>query len=273
MSNKKGKETQSIITIRALCDICKEVDTFQIPTKELLPHFGGLYQISTIHHCKDNKEMVMNIVLDRNYAVRQTTISPFVSNREMDRWSPEKVSDIKFLVKQIKDSDRVIQAVLSGRLVVIASNNMTFVKRIIHTLELFSPTKFPQSIEWTTEVVKNKKIVGTNLKIAKQYKNAIIVNLDENKVSNGKPSPYCQQLLDDLITLEPEGMAYVAKLKIGMLVEFAKMLIELSKEPEIGAKALYLIKRDVSADALNLILEMVHGFDSSATEIIREEWL
>ncbi len=273
MSSKKGKEEQSIITVRALCDICKEVDTFQIPTKELLPHFGGLYQISTIHHCKENKEMVMNIVLDRNFAVRQTTVSPFVADREIERWFPEKVTDIRFLVKQIKDSDRVIQAVLSGRLVVIASNNMTFVKRLVHILELFSPTKFPQSIEWTTEIVKNKKIIGTNLKTAKEYKNAIIVNLDDNKVFNGKPSPYCQQLLEDLITLEPEGMAYAAKLKIGMLVEFAKMLIELSKEPEIGAKALNLIKRDVSADALELILEMVYGFDSTAMEIIREDWL
>lgn len=273
MSSKKGKEEQSIITVRALCDICKEVDTFQIPTKELLPHFGGLYQISTIHHCKENKEMVMNIVLDRNFAVRQTTVSPFVADREIERWLPEKVTDIRFLVKQIKDSDRVIQAVLSGRLVVIASNNMTFVKRLVHILELFSPTKFPQSIEWTTEIVKNKKIIGTNLKTAKEYKNAIIVNLDDNKVFNGKPSPYCQQLLEDLITLEPEGMAYAAKLKIGMLVEFAKMLIELSKEPEIGAKALNLIKRDVSADALELILEMVYGFDSTAMEIIREDWL
>ncbi|NHK32259.1 MAG: hypothetical protein FK730_12965 [Asgard group archaeon] len=273
MSNKKGKETQSIITVRALCDICKEVDAFQIPTKELLPHFGGLYQISTIHHCKDNKEMVMNIVLDRNFAVRQTTVSPFVAEREIDRWSKEKVSDIRFLVKQIKDSDRVVQAVLSGRLVVIASSNRTFVKRIVHTLELFSPTKFPQSIEWTTEVVKNKKIVGTSMNIARQYKNAIIVELDKNKVNNGKSSKYCQNLLQDLITLEPEGMAYAAKLKIGMLVEFAKMLIELSKEPEIGTKALNLIKRDVSDDALELIIEMVHGFDPTAIEIIKEEWL
>ncbi|MHA1221203.1 MAG: hypothetical protein ACTSQB_05675, partial [Candidatus Heimdallarchaeota archaeon] len=245
---KKGKQ-QSIITVRALCDICKQVDTFQIPTKELLPHIGGLYQVSTIHHCKNNKEMVMNIVLDRHYAVRQSTVSPFVAEREIDRWSPEKVADIKFLVKQIKDSDKAVLAVLSARVVIVAGNNITFVKRIVQILELFSPTKFPQSIEWTEKVVKGKRIIGTSLTTAKEYKKAVIINLDTGKVFNSQSSIYCRKFLDDLITLEPEGMAYAARLKIAMLVEFAKMLIELSKEPEIGPRALDLVQMDVSADA------------------------
>jgi hypothetical protein len=273
MSTNKGKESKSIITLRALCDICKEVDTFQIPVKELLPHIGGLYQISTIHHCKDNKEMVMNIVLDRNHAVRQTSVSPFVAEREMDRWSPEKVSDIRFLTKQIKDSDRVVLAVLSGRDVVIAGNNVSFVKRIVHTLELFSPSQFPQTVDWTEKLAKNKKIVGTSLDLSQNYENVVLVNLSKNKVMNGKSSIYCEELLEDLITLEPEGMAYAARLKIAMLVEFSKMLIDLSKEPEIGPKALSLVRRDVSADALEVILEMVEGFDPTASEIIRGEWL
>jgi hypothetical protein len=273
MSGKKGKESSSIIAVRAMCDVCKEVDTFQIPVKELLPHIGGLYQVSTIHHCKDNKEMVMNIVLDRNYTVRQNTVSPFVAERELDRWSPDKVSDIQFLVKQIKDADRVVQGVLSNRTVVIAGNNRTFVRRIVHTLELFSPSQFPRSIDWATEVVKNEKIIGTSINFLKEYKNAIVVNLESNKVQNAKPSNYCQQFLDDLVTLEPEGMASAARLKIAMLVEFSKMLIDLSKEPKIGSNALKLVERDVSPDALELILEMVEGFDPTATEIIREDWL
>ncbi|NHJ48965.1 MAG: hypothetical protein FK733_14360 [Asgard group archaeon] len=273
MSTKKGKESKSIVTLRALCDICKEVDSFQIPVKELLPHIGGLYQVSTIHHCKDNKEMVMNIVIDRNFTVRQTSVSPFVAEREIDRWSPEKVSDIRFLTKQIKDSDKVVLAVLSGRDVVIGGNNVSFVKRIVHTLELFSPSQFPQSVDWTEKMVKNKKIVGTSLDLAENYKNVVMVNLAKNKVMNGKTSIYCEHLLQDLITLEPEGMAYAARLKIAMLVEFSKMLIDLSKEPEIGSKALALVRNDVSADALELILDMVEGFDPTATEILRGEWL
>jgi len=271
--SKKEKDATSIIDVRTMCDVCKKVDVFQIPTKELLPHIGGLYQVSTIHHCKEDKEMVMTIVLDRNHAVRQTTVSPFVSEREVEKWSPEKVADIKFLVKQIRDADRIIHAVLAGRVVVIASTNMTFVKRIIQTLELFSPTKYPQSIEWTTKVAKNKKIIGTTPKMAKEYKGAVIANLDTNKILNSKPSNYGREFLDDLITLEPKGMAYAAKLKIAMLVEFAKMIIELSKEPEIGAKAIDLVKMDVSADALELILDIVHGFDPTTTEILRENWL
>ena len=79
--------------------------------------------------------------------------------------------------------------------------------------------------------------------------------------------------LEDLITFEPKGMAYAAKLKIGMLVEFAKMLIELSKEQEIGPRALDLVKMDVSEDALELILGIVEGFDSTALKIIKENWL
>ena len=271
--SKKEKDTTSIIDVRTMCDVCKKVDVFQIPTKELLPHIGGLYQVSTIHHCKEDKEMVMTIVLDRNHAVRQTTVSPFVSEREVEKWSPEKVADIKFLVKQIRYAERIIHAVLAGRVVVIASTNMTFVKRIIQTLELFSPTKYPQSIEWTTKVAKNKKIIGTTPKMAKEYKGAVIANLDTNKILNSKPSNYGREFLDDLITLEPKGMAYAAKLKIAMLVEFAKMIIELSKEPEIGAKAIDLVKMDVSADALELILDIVHGFDPTTTEILRENWL
>lgn len=271
--SKKEKDTTSIIDVRTMCDVCKKVDVFQIPTKELLPHIGGLYQVSTIHHCKGDKEMVMTIVLDRNHAVRQTTVSPFISEREVEKWSPKKVADIKFLVKQIRDADRIIHAVLAGRVVVIASTNMTFVKRIIQTLELFSPTKYPRSIEWTTKVAKNKKIIGTTPKMAKEYKDAVIANLDTNKVLNSKPSNYGREFLDNLITLEPKGMAYAARLKIAMLVEFAKMIIELSKEPDIGAKAIDLIKMDVSADALELILDIVHGFDPTTTEILRENWL
>ncbi len=271
--SKKDKDATSIIDVRTMCDVCKKVDVFQIPTKELLPHIGGLYQVSTIHHCKADKEMVMTIVLDRNHAVRQTTVSPFVSEREVEKWSPEKVADIKFLVKQIRYAERIIHAVLAGRVVVIASTNMTFVKRIIQTLELFSPTKYPQSIEWTTKVAKKKKIIGTTPKMAKEYKGAVIANLDTNKILNSKPSNYGREFLDDLITLEPKGMAYAAKLKIAMLVEFAKMIIELSKEPDIGAKAIDLVKMDVSADALELILDIVHGFDPTTTEILRENWL
>ena len=118
---KKGKDTKSIIAVRALCEVCKESDVFQIPVRELLPHIGGLYQVSTIHHCKDNKEMVMTIVLDRNFAVRQSSVSPFIAERELERWSTEKVNDVRFLVKQIKDADRVVQAVLSNRVVVVAN--------------------------------------------------------------------------------------------------------------------------------------------------------
>ncbi|MBK5114312.1 MAG: hypothetical protein KGD59_11840 [Candidatus Heimdallarchaeota archaeon] len=271
--DKKEKEATSIIDVRTMCDICKKVDVFQIPTKELLPHIGGLYQVSTLHQCKEDKEMVMTIVLDRNHAVRQTTVSPFVAEREVERWSPEKVADIKFLVKQIRDADRIFHAVLAGRVVVIASTNMTFVKRIIHTLELFSPTKYPQSIDWTTQLVKDKKIIGTTPKLAEEYKGAVIANLDTNKIANSKPSNYGREFLDDLITLEPKGMAYAARLRIAMLVEFAKMIIELSKEPDIGPKVIDLVRMDVSADALELILDIVHGFDPTTTEIIKENWL
>ncbi|NHJ31966.1 MAG: hypothetical protein FK732_03800 [Asgard group archaeon] len=271
--SKKEKDAASIIDVRTICNICKKVDVFSIPTKELLPHIGGLYQVSTIHNCKDDKEMVMTIVLDRNLAVRQTTVSPFVAEREVERWSPEKVADIKFLVKQIRDADRVIHAILASKVVVITSTNMTFVKRIVHTLELFSPTKYPQSIEWATKKVKNKKIIGTSPKLAKEYKDAVVVNLDTNKIINSKPSNYGREFLEDLITLEPKGMAYAARLKIAMLVDFAKMIIELSKEPEIGSKSLDLVRMDVSADALELILDIVHGFDPTTTEIIRESWL
>ncbi len=270
---KKTKDPKSIITVRALCDICKKVDTFDIPTKDLLPHIGGLYQVSTIHHCNDDKDMIMNIVLDRNFAVRQSTISPFVADLDFDRWSPERVNDIKFLVKQIKESDKVVQAVLTGKDVIVAGNNMTFVKRIVRTLELFSPNKFPQLIEWTDKIEKDKKIIGTTLKLANEYNDVVIINLDSNKVINGKQSNYSRIFLDNLINLEPEGMAYAARLKISTLVEFARMLIDLSKEPEIGPKAVDLIKMDVSADALDLILEMVEGFDPSAMGIIKENWL
>ncbi|MCE7745929.1 MAG: hypothetical protein GPJ52_12425 [Candidatus Heimdallarchaeota archaeon] len=271
--SKKEKDTSSIIDVRTICNICKKVDVFQIPTKEMLPHIGGLYQVSTIHYCKKDKAMVMTIVLDRNHAVRQTTVSPFVAEREVERWSPEKVADIKFLVKQIRDADRIFHAVLSGRVVVIASTNKTFVKRIIQTLELFSPTKYPQSIEWTTKVDKDMKIIGTTPKLAEEYKGAVIANLDTNKILNSKPSNYGREFLDDLITLEPKGMAYAARLKIAMLVEFAKMIIELSKVPDIGAKAIDLVKMDVSADALELILDIVHGFDPTTMELLRENWL
>ncbi len=270
---EKGKDTKYIITVRALCDICKNVDTFQIPTKDLLPHIGGLYQVSTIHHCNDNKEMVINIVLDRNFAVRQSSVSPFVAEREIDRWSPEKVNNIRFLVKQVKEADRVVQAVLSNRTVVIASNNKTFVTKIVHTLELFSPTRFPQSVDWTDKVLEDKKIIGTSPAVAKDYKNVVLVNLDTKKVTNVKPANYCQTFLDSLVTLEPIGMAYAARLKISNLIEFAKMLIDLSKEPEIGPRAIDLVRMDVSADALELILEIVDGFDPTATQIIKENWI
>lgn len=274
MSNtKKPVESASIINIRALCERCKSVDNFQIPTKELLPHFGGLYQVSTIHHCKDGKEMVMNIVLDRNFSVRQATVSPFVSEREVDRWSSEKVKDIRFLVKQIKDADKVVSAVFGGKTIVVAGNNRTFVQRMVHILELFSPTKYPRSIEWTEKHVDDKKIIGTPLKYGKEYPGAVIVNMDTNKVINGRSSRYCRIFLEDLITFEPEGMAYAARLKIEMLVEFAKMLIELSKQKEIGPRAVELVKMDVSEDALEVILDIVDGFDSSALKIIKENWL
>ncbi|NHJ86209.1 MAG: hypothetical protein FK734_12155 [Asgard group archaeon] len=274
MSNpKKGKDTHSIITVRAICNICKDVDTFQLSTRDLLPHIGGLYQVSTIHLCKDDKEMVMNIVLDRNYAVRQATVSPFIGQTEVDRWSPEKVQDIRFLEKQVKEANRVIHGVLTSKIVVVAGNNKTFIKRIVHTLELFSPTKYPQSIEWTDDAVTDKKIIGTSLKGASNYPGAVIVDLENSKVLNGKPSPYCKDFLELLVNLEPNGMAYAAKEKIGMLVDFARMLVELSKEPEIGQKALDLVRMDVSSDALELIMDMIHGFDPTATEIIKESWL
>ena len=55
--------------------------------------------------------------------------------------------------------------------------------------------------------------------------------------------------------------------------EFSKMLIELTKEPQIGSKAIDLVKMDVSEDAYDLIIDIVAGFDPTALEIIKEDWL
>ncbi len=276
--SKKGKTTKSIISVRAMCDQCKNVDVFQISTRDLLPHIGGLYQVSTIHHCKDGKEMIMNIVLDRNYAVRQASVSPFVGNLETgsdedEKWSTEEIADVKFLVSQVKEADKVIHAVLSSKQIVITSKNSKFVKRIVRTLQLFAPTRYPSVVEWAEKVTKNKQIIGTKPELAKQYNDAVIVNLDSNKVLNGKTSNYSRTFLNKLITLEPKGIAYAAKLKIDMIIEFAKMLIELAKEPQIGSKAIDLVKMDVSQDAYDLIIDIVAGFDPTALEIIKEEWL
>jgi hypothetical protein len=271
--SKKGQNKPTMITVRAICDQCKEVDEFHISTKDLLPHIGGLYQVSTIHHCKDDKEMVMNIVLDRNYAVRQATVSPFVGERETNRWSARRVADIKFLVETIKESDKVVRAVLSNRQVVVTGKNKTFVKRLIKTLELFSPRKYPSSIDWTEENAKDKKIIGTLPELGKKYKEAVIVNIDNNRISDTQSCSYCAHMLEYLIALDPEEMAYVARLKLDMLVDFSKMLIELSKEPGIGLKALELLQMDVSSQAFELIKEMASGFDPTALEIIREDWL
>ncbi|MFW9924205.1 MAG: hypothetical protein ACFFDW_13050 [Candidatus Thorarchaeota archaeon] len=276
---KKSKDMSSIINVRALCEQCKDVDTFQISTRDLLPHIGGLYQVSTIHHCKEDRDMIMTIVLDRNYAVRQTSVSPFVGDIDFDsadgedKWSDEEVADVKFLVSQIKEADKVINAVLSSKQVVVVSNNVKFVRRIIHTLQLFSPEKYPQSIDWTEKTVKNKMLIGTKPDLINEYKEAIIVDLDSNKVIRGKTSLYSRKFLNSLVKLEPKGMAYAAKLKIDMLIEFSKMVIELSKESEIGPKAIELVKMDVSEDAYELILDIVAGFDPSALEIIKSNWL
>jgi len=276
--SKKGKDTKSIIDVRALCDQCKNVDTFQISTRDLLPHIGGLYQVSTIHRCIDDKEMIMNIVLDRNYAVRQASVSPFVGDLDHDsyeeeKWSTEEIADVKFLVSQVKEADKVIHAVLSSKQVVITSKNSKFVKRIVRTLRLFAPTRYPSIVEWAEKVTKNKQIIGTKPDLAKEYKNAVLVNLDTNKVLNGKASNYSRTFLNKLITLEPKGIAYAAKVKIDMMIEFSKMLIELTKEEEIGSKAIELVKMDVSEDAYDLIIDIVAGFDPTALEIIKEDWL
>ena len=271
--SKTTKDTKSVISVRALCEVCKKSDEFQISTKDLLPHIGGLYQVSTIHHCADNKDMIMNLVLDRNYAVRQSSVSPFVAEVEDNKWLPERVKDISFLMKQIKDADRVVQAILSNRQVVIASNNRSYVKRIVNTLDLFSPTKYSSIVEWIEEVDLSKKIIGTTTNFISEYKDAVVVNLDTNKITNGKTSRYCRDLLEYLISLEPEGMAYAARLKIAMLVEFARMLAELIKEPEIGQKAIDLVKMDVSADAYELIVDILSGFDPLALEIVKDSWL
>lgn len=282
--SKKGKDAKSIITVRALCDQCKNVDTFQISTRDLLPHIGGLYQVSTIHHCKDDKDMIMNIVLDRNYAVRQASVSPFVGEletatgeeEEEEKWSTSEVADIKFLVSQVKEADKVIHAVLSSKQVIISSKNKKFVSRIVRTLKLFSPTRYPSVVEWTEKYAKDKKIIGTKPELVTQfaqYKDSVQVDLDSNKVVNGKTSIYSRTFLNKLINLEPIGIAYAAKLKIDMLIEFSKMLIELTKEPQIGAKAIELVKMDVSEDAYDLIIDIVAGFDPTALEIIKEEWL
>ena len=279
-TSKKGKDVKSIISIRALCTQCNEVDTFQISTRDLLPHIGGLYQISTIHHCKDDKDMIMNIVLDRNHAVRQTTVSPLVVDLEeeeaktdAEKWSTDKVADVKFLVNQVKESDKVIHAVLSSKQVVVTSSNSKFAKRIIQTLTLFSPVKYPMVIDWTDKVVNNKMIIGTKPNLAQEYKDAVIVDLDNNKVINGKTSLYSRDFLNTLIKIEPKAMAYAAKLKIDMLIEFSKMLIELSKESGIGQSATDLIKMDVSPDVYDLIIDIVGGFDPTALEIVKSSWL
>ncbi|MHA1125598.1 MAG: hypothetical protein ACTSO7_07020 [Candidatus Heimdallarchaeota archaeon] len=271
--SKNTKEKKSVISVRALCEVCKKSDEFQISTKDLLPHIGGLYQVSTIHHCAENKDMIMNLVLDRNYAVRQSSVSPFVAEVEDNKWLPERVKDIGFLVRTIKDADRVVHAVLANKQVIIASNNRSYAKRIVNTLDLFSPTKYSSIIEWTENVNPSKKIIGTTPKFVSSYKGAVTVNLDKNKTNNGKSSNYCRDLLEYLITLEPEGMAYAARLKIAMLVEFAKMLAELIKEPDIGQKAIDLVKMDVSADAYELIVDILSGFDPNALEIVKDSWL
>jgi hypothetical protein len=274
LSKSKGtKDTKSVITVRALCDVCKQTDEFQISTKDLLPHIGGLYQVSTIHHCSDNKDMIMNLVLDRNYAVRQSSISPFVAEVEENKWLPERVKDINFLKNKVNNADRIVQAVLSNKQVIIASNNRSYVKRIVNTLDLFSPTKYSSIIEWTEKIDLSKKIIGTTPKLTSNYKDAVIANLDTNKITNGKSSNYCRDLLEYLVTLEPEGMAYAARLKIAMLVEFARMLAELIKEPEIGENAINLVKMDVSHDAYDLIVEILSGFDPTALEIVKDSWL
>jgi len=279
--NKKIKDLQSIINVRVLCNQCNEVDTFQISTRDLLPHIGGLYQVSTIHKCKDDRDMIMNIVLDRNYAVRQSTVSPLVmdlddeddTRDEEEKWSSDKVSDVKFLINQVKEADKVIHAVLSSKQVVVVSSNSKFVKRIIQTLKLFSPVKYPLSVDWTDKPVKDKKLIGTKPALVSEYKESVIVDLDSNKVTNGKTSIYSRSFLNSLLKIEPKAMAYAAKLKIDMLIEFSKMLIELSKEPAIGASAADLLKMDVSVDVYELIIDIVSGFDPTALEIIKSGWL
>ncbi|MBD3193119.1 MAG: hypothetical protein GF308_20970 [Candidatus Heimdallarchaeota archaeon] len=274
MSKKQKSKTGSVITVRALCDRCKEVDTFHVSVRDLLPHIGGLYQFSTIHHCKtDNKEMIMNIVLDRNFSVRQTTISPFVGEMFEGRWAPEKAKDIKFLVKTVKNADQAIHGVLSGKQVIVVGENKDKVQKMVHTLELFYPGRFPSSIDWTEETIKDKKIVGTSLELGNQYNEGVIVNLETQKVLNGTPSRYCKMLLPSLLDLGSKGLISATKIKIEMLIEFARVLIELSKDPEIGANSINLIKMDVSPDAAELIIDIASGFDPSVVGIIKENWL
>ena len=98
-------------------------------------------------------------------------------------------------------------------------------------------------------------------------------HLNPIKSNSGKSSPYSRDFLDLLIQLDPKGMASAAQLKIDMLIEFAKILIELTKSKGIGPKGIELVKMDVSPKAYELIVDIVAGFDPTAIEIIKSDWL
>ncbi|MEA2071050.1 MAG: hypothetical protein U9O98_07140 [Asgard group archaeon] len=271
---QKSTETSSIITVRALCNRCNKTDEFQISTKELLPHVGGLYQVSTIHHCPDDKKMIMSIILDRNYSVRQATVSPLVHDMEEDKFLPQQIAELEFLTKKVNQTDEIIHAALCSKQIIVAGDKKEIVKKLVRLIDLFTPTKYTATIEWSTKVEKDKRIIGTKVELTKKYDDkTVIVDLEKNKVFNGKSCPYCQSFIDDLLALEPEVRAYAANLKIEMLVNFARMLIEFSKRAKIGSQALDLIRNDVSQEALDLIEDIVAGFDPTALEIIREDWL
>jgi hypothetical protein len=272
-TNTKKDESGSIITVRAICDRCNRVETLSVSTRDLLPHRGGLYQISTMHPCQNDEEMIMTVVLDQNYAVRQTITTPFISEKKDDKWSLNVAKDFKYFVKNIKETDKALQAILTDKTVVIIGDDPDIVRRITRTLSLFSPRKFPLVTHWTEEYVKRKKIIGTTPEIAKQYSEAILVDLQKKVVLNGVESPYCKELIDNLINLEPGGFITAAQIKIEMLIEFAKMLILLSKNKDIGARAIDQVKMDVSPNALQIILEVVAGYDPEAGRILREDWL
>ncbi|HUU78137.1 MAG TPA: hypothetical protein VMX55_07290 [candidate division Zixibacteria bacterium] len=245
------------------CDKCHKSIEVSIKRSDRNSAIGGIFRIVIIHQCLTEKIVIM-FFFDDFFVLRQKVSIP-VSNSDLkeedylDRASlknTKKFAGFKFLYKRLRsDFAKAIFGVLVGQQIVIAGEEHE-VKASCIAISSFTEHRISFIDDWTQDR-SDADIVGTQTAFIGLYPEAVIIDLETQKVLNGSLNLYCANLIEELMQSKNEK-EYEKKIQdtINLLLTYTQEYSVVLNTDEASDFLTSLAIDGIEQDLLEIILAL-----------------
>ena len=188
-----------------ICDKCHKIIEVPIKKSDRNSSIGGIFRIVVVHQCLDENVVIM-FFFDDFFVLRQKVNIPvtnsdlkeqdYIDRSRLD--NEKKFAGFKFLYKRLRSElSKAIFGTIVGQQIVITGEEHE-VKASCIVLSSFTEHRVSFIDDWTQDK-SEADIVGTQTAFIGLYPEAVIINLESQRVSNGKLNDFCSNLIEDLI--------------------------------------------------------------------------